>query len=63
MKTLIRRIELDCEVIEIHYNPYLKTKPYLVRVFSYINFDPEELRLDEEEIKNLYNILKERNLV
>lgn len=63
MKTLIKRIELDCEIIEIHYNSYLKTKPYLVRIFSYLNFDPEELRLDEEEIKNLYNILKERNLV
>lgn len=63
MKTLIKRIELDCEIIEIHYNSCLKTKPYLVRIFSYLNFDPEELRLDEEEIKNLYNILKERNLV
>jgi len=63
MKTLIKKIELDCEIIEIHHNQYVKTKPYLVRVFSYINFDPEELRLDEEEIKNLYNILKERNLI
>jgi len=61
--TKIRTLELDYDLIEIHHNPMLKNKPYLVRIFSYNNFDPEELRLDENDIKNLYNILKEHKLI
>jgi len=56
--TKIRVIELEYDLIEIHYNSLLQNKPYLVRVFNYNNNEPEELRLDEKEIKNLYNILK-----
>ena len=61
--TKIRTLELDYDLIEIHHNPNLKNKPYLVRIFSYNNFDPEELRLDENDMKNLYNILKEHKLI
>lgn len=57
--TKIRVIELEYDLIEIHYNSLLQKKPYLVRVFNYNSSEPEELRLDEAEIKNLYNILKE----
>lgn len=57
--TLLRTLELEYDLVEIHYNSLLQNKPYLVRVFNYNNKEPEELRLDEKEIKNLYNILKE----
>ncbi len=57
--TKLRTIVLEYDLIEIHHNPNLKNKPYLVRVFSYNNNDPHEIRLDEVELKNLYNILKE----
>jgi len=55
--TLIRTIELEYDLIEIHYNPILKKKPYLVRIYNWNN-EPEELRLEQNEIDNLYNILK-----
>lgn len=50
---------LEFDLIEIHHNANLKKKPYLVRVFSYNNSDPHELRLEENELKNLYKILKD----
>jgi hypothetical protein len=61
--TLIRTLNLEYDVIDIHYNQLLKNKPYLVRVFSYNNTDPSELRLNEEEIDKLYQILKEHKLL
>ena len=60
--TLIRTIELEYDLIEIHYNPILKKKPYLVRIFNYTN-EPEELRLEQNEIDNLYNVLKEKDFL
>jgi hypothetical protein len=63
MTTMINKIELGCETIEIHHNQVLTKRPYLVRIFKYTNYDPAELRLNEEEIKDLYNILKEQNLI
>jgi len=60
--TLIRIIELEYDLIEIHYNPILKKKPYLVRIFNYNN-DPEELRLEENEIHNLYLTLKQNGFL
>lgn len=56
--TKIRTINLEYDLIEIHHNPSLKKNPYLVRIFNYNN-DPEELRLDEEQIQNLYSILRD----
>ncbi len=61
--TKIRTLDLDYDLIEIHYNPNLKNKPYLVRVFNYNNNYPEELRLDEKDIENLYKILREHKLI
>jgi hypothetical protein len=58
--TLIRIIELEYDLIEIHYNRILKKRPYLVRIFNYDN-EPEELRLEQNEIDNLYNVLKEKD--
>jgi hypothetical protein len=63
MTTLIRQLVLEYDIVEIHHNTYLKNKPYLVRVFSYNNTDPRELRLNEEEIDKLYQILKEHKLL
>ena len=63
MMTLLRTLNLDYDVVEIHYNELLKNKPYLVRVFSYNNTDPSELRLDEEQVNNLYQTLKEHDLL
>lgn len=61
--TLVRTLNLEYDLVEIHYNELLKNKPYLVRVFSYNNTDPSELRLDEKEVKNLYQTLKEQDLL
>lgn len=61
--TLVRTLELDYDLIEIHYNPILKNKPYLVKVFNYNNSDPNEIRLDDEEIKQLYQVLKKHKLL
>ena len=54
---------MDYDLIEIHHNPNLKNKPYLVRIFNYNNNYPEELRLDEKDIQNLYNILRQHKLI
>jgi hypothetical protein len=61
--TLLRTLILEYDLIEIHYNELLKHKPYLVRIFSYNNTDPSELRLDEEQVDNLYQTLKEQDLL
>lgn len=60
--TLIRTLDLDYDLIEIHHNPNLTKKPYLVRIFSY-HRDVHEIRLDETDMKNLYNILKQHGLL
>lgn len=61
--TLIRTLELEYDLVEVHYNPLLKNKPYLVRVFNYNNNDPNEIRLDDNEIKQLYQILQKHKLL
>jgi hypothetical protein len=61
--TLIRTLNLEFDVVEIHYNELLKNKPYLVKVFSYNSTEPNELRLDEKELKNLYRTLKENKVL
>jgi hypothetical protein len=62
--TLLRTLNLDYDCVEIHYNELLKNKPYLVRVFSYYYKGyPSELRLDEEEVNNLYQTLKGHDLL
>jgi len=62
--TLLKTLNLDYDLIEIHYNELLKNKPYLARVFSYYHNDyPSELRLDEEQVVNLYQTLKEYKLL
>ena len=61
--TLFRTIVLEYDLIEIHYNKKLKNKPYLVRVFSYNNSDPHELRIDISELKDLYKILKQHKFL
>ena len=62
--TLLRTLILEYDLVEVHYNELLKNKPYLVRVFSYNNKDdPSELRLDEEQVNNLYQTLKEYYLL
>ena len=61
--TLIRTLELEYDLIEVHHNPNLKNKPYLVRVFSYNNSDLTEIRLDKIELDNLYQTLKNHKLL
>jgi hypothetical protein len=60
--TLIRIIELEYDLIEIHYNAILKKRPYLVRIYNWNN-EPEELRLEKEQVDNLYQILKQNNFL
>lgn len=61
--TLIRTLDLEYDLVEVHYNPRLKNKPYLIRVFNYNSDEPNEIRLEESDIKNLYQILKKHNLL
>lgn len=61
--TKIRVIELEYDLIEIHHNPILKNKAYLVRIFSYNNHDPEEIRIDKNTLDNLYKFLKENKFL
>ena len=61
--TLVRTLDLEYDLVEVHYNPVLKNKPYLVRVFNYDSDEPNEIRLEESDIKNLYEILKKHNLL
>jgi len=61
--TLLRTLILEYDLIEIHYNELLKHKPYLIRVFSYNNSDPSELRVDKNQVNNLYLTLKEYYLL
>lgn len=63
MTTLIRTLVLEYDLVEVHYNPNLKNNPYLVRMFSYNSSDPVELRLEKKEVDNLYQVLKEKNLL
>ena len=62
MTTLIRTLILEYDIIEVHYNHLLSKQPYLVRVFSY-NHPLIELRLDREEVDDLYQTLKSKNLL
>jgi hypothetical protein len=62
--TLLRTLILEYDLVEVHYNELLKNKPYLIRVFSYNNKDdPTELRVDENQVNNLYQTLKEYYLL
>jgi hypothetical protein len=61
--TKIRVIELEYDLIEIHHNPILKNNPYLIRIFSYNNHDPQEVRVDKSKIDNLYKFLKENKFL
>jgi hypothetical protein len=61
--TLFRTIVLEYDLIEIHYNKRLKNKPYLVKVFSYNNSDPHEIRINNSELKDLYKILKQYKIL
>jgi hypothetical protein len=61
--TIIRVIELEYDLIEIHYNPILKNNPYLVRIFSYDSDEPHEGRMDQKQFDNLYKFLKENKYI
>ena len=63
MTTKLRVLILEYDLIEIHYQPKLKKRPYLVRVYNYNSSDPEELRLEEGDMKNLFQILKDNKLL
>ena len=63
MTTKLRTLILEYDLIEIHHQPKLKKKPYLVRVYNYNNSDPEELRLEEHDVKNLFKVLKDHKLL
>lgn len=63
MSTLIKTIVFDYDLIEIHYSPLLKNKPYLVRIYNWDSSEPNELRMDEKELNHLYSMLKEKELL
>jgi hypothetical protein len=55
--TKLHSIMFDDRIIEIHHNINLRNKPYLVRVFTYNNYYPNEFRLSQIELQDLYKIL------
>lgn len=61
MQTLIRTLEFEYETLEVHHNKNLTKRPYLIRVFSYNDSGVKELRLEENELQDLYKILKENH--
>ena len=61
--TRIRVIELEYDLIEVHYNPILKNNPYLVRIFSYNSDEPQEIRIDQKQFGDLYKFLKENKYI
>jgi hypothetical protein len=61
--TRIRVIELEYDLIEIHYNPILKNNPYLVRIFSYNSDEPQEIRIGQKQFGDLYKFLKENKYI
>ena len=61
--TIIRVIELEYDLIEVHYNPILKNNPYLVRIFSYNSDEPQEIRIDQKQFGDLYKFLKENKYI
>lgn len=63
MSTLIKTIVFDYDLIEIHYSPLLKNKPYLVRVYNWGSSEPEELRLEKTEVDSLYKVLTKEGLL
>lgn len=54
--TLLDSIDYNGYIVELHYNPILKCKPYLIRVFSYHN-DPYEVRADRVELASFSSII------
>jgi hypothetical protein len=54
--TKIDSIDYNGYIVELHYNPILKCKPYLVRVFSWHN-DPYEIRADRVELASFSTII------
>jgi len=63
MTTLVRTLILDYDLIEVHYNPLLKNKPYLVRVYNWDSSEPTELRLEKTEVDSLYKVLTKEGLL
>jgi hypothetical protein len=47
--TKVDSIEHKGYIVELHHNPILKFKPYLIRVYSYNN-DPYEIRVNKIQL-------------
>lgn len=60
--TLLYTISLKEYIIDIHYNPNLKNKPFLIRLFNYDNEYSKEIRLDKEELNDLNSIYEKLKL-
>ncbi|NDB59429.1 hypothetical protein EB001_13410 [bacterium] len=56
MTTKLSEIDYNGYVVQIHYNPSLKTQPYLIRIYSWDN-DPYEIRLEKVELKELSHLI------
>ena len=54
--TKVDSIEYNGYIVELHHNPTLKIKPYLIRVYSYYT-DPYEYRADQGELANFSIII------
>jgi hypothetical protein len=49
-------IVLNDSVIQILYNKYLSSKPFLVRIYGWDD-EPQEFRMNETEIQSMIQIL------
>lgn len=57
MTTKLGEIDYGEYVVQIHYNPNLKTQPYLIRIYSWHD-DPYELRVEKEQLSQLPSVIK-----
>ena len=54
--TLVDSIDYKGYIVELHHNPLLKSKPYLIKVFSWNNY-PYETRADHSELAKFGEII------
>jgi hypothetical protein len=57
MTTKLGEIDYNGYIVEVHYNPNLKTKPYLIRIYSWNEF-PYESRTDKLEFDELIELIE-----
>ena len=56
MTTKLSEINYGDYIVQIHYSPNVKVKPYLIRIYSYHD-EPHEIRVEKEELNTLSQLI------